>query len=61
MWGTPPQFALQKNYLSEIPLSNNQMVNTRSGVGQDVPLVIHDHITNQVPPPPEPTMDPVMQ
>jgi hypothetical protein len=41
------------------------MVNTRSGVGQDIPPVIRAHITsqlNQVPPSPEElAMDPAMQ
>jgi hypothetical protein len=51
--------------LSEISFSNNQMVNTRSGGGQDVPLVVQAHIANQqnpVPPPPlNPAMDPATQ
>jgi hypothetical protein len=41
------------------------MVNTKSGAGQDIPLVIRAHIAtqlNQVPPPPqELAMDPTMQ
>jgi hypothetical protein len=32
--------------LSEIPFSNNQMVNTRSGEGQDIPPVFRAHIAN---------------
>jgi hypothetical protein len=51
-------------YLSEMPFSNNQMVNTRSG-GQDVPLVVRAHIVNQQnpmsPPPLNPAMDPATQ
>jgi hypothetical protein len=47
--------------LSEMPFSNNQMVNTRSGGGQDVPTVVRAHIANQQnpvpPPPPNPAMD----
>jgi hypothetical protein len=42
-------------FLSEMSFSNNQMVNTRSGGGQDVSPVIRAHIANQqnpVPPPP---------
>jgi hypothetical protein len=41
--------------LPEMSFSNNQMVNTRSGGGHDVPLVVRAHIANQqnsVPPPP---------
>jgi hypothetical protein len=34
-------------FLSEIPFSNNQMVNTKSGGGQDIPLVVCAHIANQ--------------
>jgi hypothetical protein len=49
-------------FLSEMPFSNNQMVNTRSGGGQDVPPVIRAHIANQQnlvpPPPPNPALDP---
>jgi hypothetical protein len=52
-------------HLSEIYFSNDQMVNTRSGGGQDVPPVIHAHIANQqnpAPPPPvNQAMDPAMQ
>jgi hypothetical protein len=52
-------------FLSEIPFSNNQMVNTRSGGGQDIPPVVRAHFANQhnqAPPPPlNPTMDPTMQ
>jgi hypothetical protein len=52
-------------FFSEMPLSNNQMVNTRSGGGQDVPPVVRAHIANQqnpVPPPPlNPSMDPATQ
>jgi hypothetical protein len=48
-------------FLSEIPFSNNHMVNTRSGGGQDVPPVVRAHIANQqnqAPPPPlNPAMD----
>jgi hypothetical protein len=51
--------------LSEITFSNNQMVNTRSGGGQDVPPVIRAHIANQhnpaAPPPQGLAMDPTMQ
>jgi hypothetical protein len=50
-------------FLSEIPFSNKQMVNTRSGGGQHIPPVVRAHIANQqnqAPPPPlNPTMDPV--
>jgi hypothetical protein len=48
-------------------LYNNQMVQTRSGEGQDVPLVVRTYIAirqNQAPPPPPPLlnqMDPAMQ
>jgi hypothetical protein len=48
-------------------LSNNQMVQTRSGEGQGVPPVIRAHIANrqnQAPPPPPPLfnqIDPAMQ
>jgi hypothetical protein len=52
-------------FLSEMPFSNNQMVNTRSGGGQDVPPVVRVHIANQQnavpPPPPNPAMDPATQ
>jgi hypothetical protein len=52
-------------FLSEMPFSNNQMVNTRSGGGQDVPPVVRAHIANQQnpvpPPPPNPAMDPATQ
>jgi hypothetical protein len=52
-------------FLSEMPFSNNQMVNTRSGGGQDVPPVVRAHIANQQnpvpPPPPNPPMDPATQ
>jgi hypothetical protein len=52
-------------FLSEIPFSNKQMVNTRSGGGQDIPPVVCAHIANQqnqAPPPPHnPAMDPAMQ
>jgi hypothetical protein len=45
--------------------SNNQMVSTRSGGGQDVWPVIRAHIANQqnqAPPPPvDQAMDPTMQ
>jgi hypothetical protein len=45
--------------------SNEQMVNTRSGGGQDVPPVICAHIANQQnpaqPPPVNQAMDPAMQ
>jgi hypothetical protein len=48
-----------------IYFSNGQMVNTRSGGGQDVPPVIRAHIANQqnlAPPPPvNQAMDPAMQ
>jgi hypothetical protein len=51
--------------LSEMSFSNNQMVNTKSGGGQDVPPVARAHIANQQnpvpPPPPNPAMDPVTQ
>jgi hypothetical protein len=51
--------------LCEMPFSNNQMVNTRSGGGQDVPPFVRAHIANQqnpVPPPPlNPAMDPATQ
>jgi hypothetical protein len=42
-------------FLPEIPFSNNQMVSTRSGEGQDIPPVVRAHIANQqnqAPPPP---------
>jgi hypothetical protein len=48
-------------------LSNNQMVQTRSGEGQDVPPAVHANIANRqnkAPPPPPPPlnqMDPTMQ
>jgi hypothetical protein len=52
-------------HLSEIYFSNDQMVNTRSGGGQDVLPVIRAHIANQqnqTPPPPvNQAMDPAMQ
>jgi hypothetical protein len=52
-------------FLSELPFSNNQIVNTRSGGGQDIPPVVHTCIANQqnqAPPPPlNPAMDPAMQ
>jgi hypothetical protein len=52
-------------FLSEMSFSNNHMVNTKSGGGQDVPPVVHAHIANQqnqVPPPPlNPAMDPTTQ
>jgi hypothetical protein len=52
-------------FLSEMPFSNNQMVNTRSEGGQDVPPVVRAHIANQQnpvpPPPPNPAMDPATQ
>jgi hypothetical protein len=52
-------------FLSEIPFSNNQMVNTMSVGGQDVPPVVRAHIANQQnpvpPPPPNPAMDPATQ
>jgi uncharacterized iron-regulated membrane protein len=52
-------------HLSEIYFSNNQMVNTRSGGGQDVPPVIRAHIANQqnqAPPwPVNQATDPAMQ
>jgi hypothetical protein len=51
--------------LSEIYFSNNQIVNTRSGGGQDIPPVIRAHIANQqnqAPPPPiNQATDPTMQ
>jgi hypothetical protein len=51
--------------LSETSFSNNQMVNTRSGGGQDMPAVVRAHIANRqnpVPPPPlNPAMDPTTQ
>jgi hypothetical protein len=34
-------------FLSEMPFSNNQMVNTRSGGGHDVPPIVRAHIANQ--------------
>jgi hypothetical protein len=34
-------------HLSEMYFSNDQMVNTRSGGGQDVPPLIRAHIANQ--------------
>jgi hypothetical protein len=50
-------------FLYEIPFSNNQMVSTRSGEGQDIPSVDCTHIANQQnqaqPPPINPAMDPV--
>jgi hypothetical protein len=58
-------YALIQIHLSEIYFSNGQMVNTRSGGGQDVPPVIRAHIASQqnpAPPPPvNQAMDPVMQ
>jgi hypothetical protein len=58
-------YALIQVHLSEIYFSNGQMVNTRSGGGQDVPPVIRAHIVNQhnpAPPPPvNQAMDPAMQ
>jgi hypothetical protein len=48
-------------------LSNNQMVQTRSGEGQDVPPVARAHIANRQnqapphPPPPLNQMDPALQ
>jgi hypothetical protein len=52
-------------HLSEIYFSNDQMVNTTSGEGEDVPPVIRAHIANQqnpAPPPPvNQAMDPAMQ
>jgi hypothetical protein len=52
-------------FLSEMPFSNNQMVNTRSGGGQDVPPIVRAHIANQQnpvpPPPPNPAIDPATQ
>jgi hypothetical protein len=58
-------YALIQVHLSEIYFSNGQMVNTRSGGGQDVPPVIRAHIANQqnpAPPPPvNQAMDPAMQ
>ena len=44
--------------------SNDQMVNTRSGGGQDIPPVIRAHVAkqqNQAPPSPIPPMGPAMQ
>jgi hypothetical protein len=47
---------------TEMPFSNDQMVNTRSGGGQDVPPIIRAHIANQQnpvsPPPSNFAMDP---
>jgi hypothetical protein len=63
-------FKLTSIYISsillyEMPFSNNQMVNTRSGGGWDVPPVVRAHIANQqnlVPPPlPNAAMDPATQ
>jgi hypothetical protein len=52
-------------FLFEIPFSNNQMVSTRSGEGQDIPPIVRAHIANQenqAPPPPlNLAMDPAMQ
>jgi hypothetical protein len=52
-------------FVYEIPFSNNQMVSTRSGGGQDIPSVVRAHIANhqnQAPPPPiNPAMDSVTQ
>jgi hypothetical protein len=52
-------------HLYKIYFSNDQMVNTRSGRGQDVPPVIRAHFANQqnqAPPPPvNQAMDPTMQ
>jgi hypothetical protein len=52
-------------HLSEIYISNDQMVNTTSGGSQDVPPVIRAHIANQqnqAPPPPvNQAMDSAMQ
>jgi hypothetical protein len=52
-------------HLSEILFSNDQMVTTRSGGGQDVPPMIRAHIANQQNPAPPPpvnlAMDPTMQ
>jgi hypothetical protein len=61
----PTSIYISSIFLSEMPFSNNQMVNTRSGGGQDVPPVVWAHIANQqnpVPPhPPNPAMDPAIQ
>jgi hypothetical protein len=58
-------YALTQVHLSEIYFSNGQMVNRRSGGGQDIPPVIRAHIANpQNPAPPPPVnqaMDPAMQ
>jgi hypothetical protein len=52
-------------FLSEIPFSNNQMVNTRSGGGQDIPPVVCTPIANQQNQAPtlplKPAMDPATQ
>jgi hypothetical protein len=58
-------YALIQVHLSETYFSNGQMVNTRSGRGQDVPPVIRAHIANQqnpvAPPPVNQAIDPAMQ
>jgi hypothetical protein len=52
-------------FLSEMPLSNNQVVNTRSGEGQNIPPIVRAHIANLQnpvpPPPPNLVMDPATQ
>src|SRR5574344_1973775 len=57
--------SLSVQFLAEILFPNTQMVNTRSGGGQDIPPVIRAHIASQrnqaPPPPPNPPMDPAMQ
>jgi hypothetical protein len=58
-------YVLIQVHLSEIYFSNGQMVNTRSGGGQDIPPVIRAHIANQQNPASHPpvnqAMDPAMQ
>jgi len=52
---------ISSSFLSKIHFSNNQMVNTRSGGGQDIASTRRAHIVNQqnpLPPsPPNPTME----
>jgi hypothetical protein len=38
---------ISSTFLSEMSFSNNQMVNTRPGGGQDVPPIVGAHIANQ--------------
>jgi hypothetical protein len=56
---------ISSRFLSKMSFSNNQMVNNKSGGGQDVPPIIRAHLANRqnpVPPPPlNPAMDPATQ